>query len=285
MRGIHTARSQGHAVVFFDVQGGGRERLVSMDVFLRSLAESISDELGLDESLLDQAWQGTRSSSVKLQRLLEKQVLPGLDKPLILAMDEADSLLKTDFYIDFFGLLRSWHNRRATSPEWDKFSMALVISTEPYLLIPDVNLSPFNVGLHLELRDFTIEQVRDLNARHGSPIVASDLPHLMNLLQGHPYLTRRALYALVAEGVTWRQFMRDAPTDEGPFGDHLRHHYWGIRDRPELKQALKEIIHTRRCSDEMALFRLLKAGLVKGGGGTYTCRCGLYEFYFRDKLL
>lgn len=285
MRGIHTARSQGQAVVFFDVQGSGRERLATLDVFLRSLAEATSDELDLDESLLDQAWQGTRSSSVKLQRFLEKQVLPGLNQPLILAMDEADSLLWTNFYIDFFGLLRSWHNRRATNPEWDKFNMVLVISTEPYLLIPDVNQSPFNVGLHLELSDFTFEQVRDLNARHGSPVAANDLPHLMDLLQGHPYLMRRALYALVAERMSWAQFVRDAPSDEGPFSDHLRHQYWGIRDKPDLKRALKEIINTRRCSDEMALFRLLKAGLVKGGGSNTTCRCSLYEAYFKDKLL
>ena len=285
MHNIYTARLQGHAVVFFDVQGIGRERLASMDVFLRSLAEAISDELGLDEALLDQAWQGKRSTAVRLQRFLEKQVLPGLDKSLILAIDEADGLLKTSFYTDFFGLLRSWHNRRATSPEWDKFSMVLVISTEPYLLIPDVNQSPFNVGLHLELSDFTIEQVRDLNTRHGTPVAAANLPALMNLLQGHPYLTRRALYALAAESMSWAQLMLDAPTDEGPFSDHLRHQYWGIRDKPELRQALKEIVKTCRCSDELAFFRLLKAGLVKGSAAHCTCRCGLYESYFRGKLL
>ena len=135
--------------------------------FLRGMAESISDELALDEPLLEQAWQGTRGASVKLQRFLEKQVLPGLDKPLVLAIDEADGLLQSNFYTDFFGLLRSWHNRRATNPEWEKFNLVLVISTEPYLLIADVNQSPFNVGLHLGLSDFTVEQVRDLNLRHG----------------------------------------------------------------------------------------------------------------------
>jgi serine/threonine-protein kinase len=106
----------------------------------------------------------------------------------------------------------------------------------------------------------------------------------MNLLQGHPYLTRRALYALTAEGMSWAQFMREAPTDQGPFGDHLRRQYWNVRDKPELKQALKEILNTHHCSDDMALFRLLKAGLVKGAGTYYTCRCDLYEFYFKNKL-
>jgi hypothetical protein len=285
MRGIQHARSQDHTVVFFDIQSSGRERLVSSEVFLRGMAEAISDELALDEPLLEQAWQGTRGAAVKLQRFLEKQVLPGLDKPLVLAIDEADSLLQSNFYTDFFGLLRSWHNRRATNSKWEKFNLVLVISTEPYLLIADVNQSPFNVGLHLGLSDFTVDQVRDLNLRHGSPVNANDLAALMNLLQGHPYLTRRALYALAVEGMSWAQFMREAPTDQGLFSDHLRHQYWNVRDRPELKQALKEILNTRHCSDEMALFRLLKAGLVKGAGNHYTCRCDLYELYFKDKLL
>ncbi len=285
MRGMRHARSQGQPVVFFDVQSSGRERLASCEVLLRSLAEVIVDDLALDESLLEQAWQGTRSIQIKLQRFLESQVLPRLDKPLVLAIDEADSLLQTDFHTDFFSLLRSWHNRRAINPKWEKFNLVLVISTEPYLLIADVNQSPFNVGLHLDLSDFTLEQVRDLNLRHGSPVGENNLATLMNLLQGHPYLTRRALYALAVEGLSWSQFVREAPTDQGLFSDHLRRQYWGIRDKPDLKQALKEIIHTRRCSDEMAFFRLLKAGLVKGCDDNYTCRCGLYEVYFKDKLL
>jgi hypothetical protein len=284
MRGMQHARSHGQAVVFFDVQGSGRERLASSEMFLRGMAEAISDELALDEPLLEQAWQGTRGASVKLQRFLEKQVLPSLDKPLVLAIDEADGLLQSNFYTDFFSLLRSWHNRRATNPEWEKFNLVLVISTEPYLLIADVNQSPFNVGLHLGLSDFTVEQVRDLNLRHGSPVGANDLAMLMNLLQGHPYLTRRALYALTAEGMSWAQFVREAPTDQGSFSDHLRRQYWNVRDKPELQQALKEILNTRRCSDEMSRFRLLKAGLIKGVNDNYVCRCGLYELYFRDKL-
>ena len=284
-RGLQAARAQGQAVVFFDAQSSGRECLASLEVFLRGLAEAICDELGLDESRLDQAWQGTRSASSKLQRFLEKQVLTTLDRPLVLALDEVDGLLQTNFHTDFFGLLRSWHNRRAINAEWEKFNLALVISTEPYLLIADVNQSPFNVGLHLGLSDFTFAQVRDLNARHGSPVNAHDLAALMTLLHGQPYLTRRALYALAVEGLTWAQLVRDAPTDDGPFNDHLRHQYWGIRDKPELTRALKEIVNTRRCSDEMAFFRLLKAGLVTGSGAQCACRCGLYEAYFRGKLL
>jgi hypothetical protein len=75
----------------------------------------------------------------------------------------------------------------------------MVISTEPYLLIADPNQSPFNVGLKLSLEDFSMDQVRDLNQRHGAPVRESDIPELTALLGGHPYLTRKALYTVVTE--------------------------------------------------------------------------------------
>jgi len=106
----------------------------------------------------------------------------------------------------------------------------------------------------------------------------------MDLLGGHPYLTRKALYTLVAERLAWADLARVAPTDHGPFGDHLRHHHWLLRDEPELREALRQVVHHERCADDMAFFRLLRAGLVKGSGDVCRCRCDLYRMYFEDKL-
>ena len=202
----------------------------------------------------------------------------------VLALDEADRLLGTDFYRDFFALVRSWHNSRALDDRWNKLNIAMVISTEPYLLIDDVTQSPFNVGLNLYLQDFDKAQVRNLNRQHGSPVKEGNFPQLMELLSGHPYLTRKALYTLVSDRLTWVELVRVAPLDHGPFGDHLRHHHWLLRDEPGLRKALKQVILHARCTDDIALFRLLRAGLVKGSGDVCRCRCDLYRMYFEDKL-
>ena len=284
IRGIQHARSQGVNVAFLDFQSFGSQTLSSLDLFLQEFAETICDDLDLDEEAIEQAWEGSRSPTKKLTRFMEKQVLPAFDEPILLAMDEADALLQTNFYKDFFGLLRSWHNRRASRDAWEKLNIALVISTEPYLLIDDIHQSPFNVGLYLGLEDFDADQVRDLNTRHGSPVEDQYLSQLMALLNGHPFLTRLALYKMVAEKMPWADLKRDAPTDYGPFGDHLRHQYWIIHDKPELKNALRDIILTQCCPNEKALFRLLQAGLIKGSGDAYTYRCDLYKQYFQDKL-
>jgi hypothetical protein len=140
------------------------------------------------------------------------------------------------------------------------------------------------VGLKLYLEDFDETQVGDLNQRHGSPVSADYFLQFMEWLNGHPYLTRKALYTMVTEQLTWTEMTRIAVTDQGPFGDHLRHQQWLLHDQPALREAMKQVIHQKRCSDEMALFRLLRAGLVKGSGEVHTCRCELYRMYFKDKL-
>nr|MBC8492551.1 AAA-like domain-containing protein [Chloroflexota bacterium] len=179
---------------------------------------------------------------------------------------------------------RSWHNSRALNDQWNRLNIVMVISTEPYLLIADVTQSPFNVGLKLYLRDFDEAQVHDLNQRHGSPVHEGDFLQFMKLFNGHPYLTRKALYTLVTERLAWANLASVAATDQGPFSDHLRHHHWLLHNEPDLREALKQIILQNRCTDEMAFFRLLRAGLVKGSGEVCKCRCDLYRTYFEDKL-
>ena len=284
IRGIHYAREQGAKVICLDVQRIDSDHLVTSDVFLRYFAEFIIRELHLDSSKIDQYWHGALGPQDNLTYLLEDYVLNKIEDQIVLAMDEIDRLLHTSFHKDFFALIRSWHNTRASDENWDKLNIVMVISTEPYLLIGETTQSPFNVGLNLYLEDFTDLQVHDLNYRHGLPVRQEEEPLIMNLLGGHPYLTRKALYTLATENIDLQKLIRAATNDHGPFGDHLRHHHWLLKDKPELIQALKDIIKKNSCPNEMAVFRLLRAGLIKASGDVCQCRCDLYRIYFEDKL-
>jgi hypothetical protein len=284
VRGVHHAREHGAKVVCLDMQRIDQDHLGTPDVFLRCLAEFIARELRLDVAEVAKLWRSSLGPQDKLTYLMEDYVVPECNTPIVLALDEADRLLGTDFYKDFFALVRAWHNSRALDDQWNMLNIVIVISTEPYLLIADPNQSPFNVGLGLYLNDFDEAQVRNLNRRHGSPVRERDFPQLMELLGGQPYLTRKVFYTLVTGQLTWADLMRAAPQDHGLFGDHLRHHHWLLRNKPDLKEALKQVIRHNRCTDDMAFFRLLRAGLVKGSGDVCKCRCDLYRMYFEDKL-
>lgn len=284
VRGIHHARQRGFEVVHLDMQRIDRETLESMDLFLHSLASHIVRKLHLDMAFVTRFWQSSAGPQDKLTSLMEDYILEERDKPFIFAMDEVDRLLHSDFHNDFFALLRSWYNSAAYDERWEMLNIVLVISTEPYLLIQDVNQSPFNMGLKLYLADFNEQQLRDLNRRHGSPVQARDFADFMRLLHGHPYLTRKAFYTLVTERLSWAQLTRVAAAGSGPFADHLRQLHWQLSHDQQLKEALKEVIQYNRCQDDNSLFRLLRAGLIKGSGNFYECRCDLYRLYFEDKL-
>jgi hypothetical protein len=283
VRGVQHACGRGFRTLCFDFQSFDSRRLASLDLLLRDLGEFIAGKLRLSVDV-EQLWRSSLPPQEKLTNLFEEHVLLTVDQPLVLALDEADRLVGTGLSRDFFSLVRAWHNNRALYDEWNKLNIVLVISTEPYLLINDISQSPFNVGLTLYLEDFTEAQVADLNRRHGSPVKERELPQTMELLNGHPYLNRKALYTMVTEKMAWADLARVAASDQGPFADHLRHHFWLLRNAQELREALKQVVRHDRCVDDVSFFRLLQAGLVKGSGDVCRCRCGLYEQYFKDKL-
>lgn len=284
MRGLKHAREQELFTVFVDLQTIGEEQLATPDVFLQELARALFHGLDLDVSHVDRLWRSSHIPQSKLTYLIEDELLPKLDVPIVFAIDEADSILRSPFHTDFFGMIRSWHNRRAMSEEWEKFNIVLVISTEPYFLIRDQYQSPFNVGMRLELVDFNLTQVAHMNQQHGSPLDEQQLIEVMALINGQPYLTRKLLYVLVKQKQSWHEVKAICATDTGPFGDHLRNLGWILRDNAELRLALRQVIRVGQCDNETLLYRLQKAGLVIGSGDAYRCRCDLYEQYFSGLL-
>ncbi len=285
-RGIDFATTQGARVVKIDIQRvGGQEVLVNLDQFLRAIAFMIFRQLRLDLSEVDQNWGSSLPPTQKLTYLLEDFVLLEDMPPVVLAIDEADLLLQTHYYDDFFGLIRSWHNEAATNPQWQLINFILIISTEPYLLIRDKHQSPFNVGKRLELFDFDREQVHQLNQRYDLPLTSNEIDALMTLLDGHPYLTRVTLYEVALQNRSFATII-DTPTDDvGSFGEHLRRQLTLLHENPDLKEAMKQVIKHNRCGDDMLFFRLQRAGLVKGQTkDNCRCRCELYQRYLKEKL-
>jgi len=283
VRGIQEAKKAGADTILLDMQRVDKDHLASLDIFLRYFAEYTIFKLSQDAGVIDRYWHRNLSPQEKLTSLLEDYVLDKVDRNLVLALDEIDVLLATPFSTEFFGLVRSWHNLRASDEIWDKLSTVMVISTEPFLLISDSNQSPFNVGTNIYLQDFKKEEIQDLNMRHGSPVDDGEFDELVNAFGGHPFLTRKAFYLLVAEKQNWKVLKASVAEEHGPFGDHLRRYHWMIQQDEDLKNAFRNVIKNNKCSDEM-LHRLLQAGLIKASGDFVKCRCDLYRIYFETKL-
>lgn len=284
IQGVHHARKRGLRVVALDLQRVASAHLTSVDGFLRYLADFVVGKLRLDPAEVGRVWQTAPGPQEGMTSLMEDYILPHSEAPLVLAIDETDRLLQTAYYSDFFALLRFWHGNRAMEDQWNDLHMVMTLVAEPYLLIVGEGQSPWNVGRTLHLRDFDLRQVRELNRHHGSQLAEGELQELHALLDGHPYLTRKALYDLAMEGLVWADLARLAADDRGPFGEHLQSQYWSISDQPGLRAALRQIILHNRCEDESAFLQLQRYGLVKENDRQCVCRCRLYEVYFRDKV-
>jgi hypothetical protein len=286
MRLIEAAVEAGKRVAFLDFQLFDQAALADADTFFRQFCAGLTDQLELANQV-DKYWQMPQSRSQRCTHYMSGHLLKQLDSSLVLAMDEVEAVFDAPFRSDFFGMLRSWHNHRGHPLErkiWRQLDLALVTSTEPYQLIDNLNQSPFNVGEVIQLTDFAPDQVADLNRRHDSPLTPAQERQLMDLLYGHPYLVRRALYLVASQRFSPADLFSQATDDRGPFGDHLRNHLFRLHGKADLIQGLREVMHYHTCHDERVFFRLRGAGLIYRKDREVLPRCQLYADFFREHL-
>ncbi len=275
---------RGMKTAFIDFQMIEKNAIENVDIFYRQFCSLLSLEFDVEDRT-EEFWKNPLGQVQKTTNYVIKYLLKELqDTHLLLAMDEVERMFTSPFRSDFFGMLRSWHNSRARGGDWMRFNMALVTSTEPYQFIADLNQSPFNVGAVVELIDFTPEQVIGLNRRHGKPLSLGQVEKVSELLGGHPYLTRKALYLVASKRVTFDEIVKNACEDGGPFGDHLRNHLFRMSDHQELKSGLMQVIKYQRCADKHVFFRLRGTGLIKRVGDDVLPRNQLYAEYFEKRL-
>ncbi len=203
-----------------------------------------------------------------------------------MGLDEVDLIFQYPVIArDFLGLLRSWHERAKNEPIWKKLRLVIVHSKEVYIPM-DINQSPFNVGLAIELPELNLSQVQDLVQRHALNWAGQEVERLMQMVGGHPYLVRVALYQIALGRMTLEQLLRIAPTEEGLYSDHLRRHLLNLEENEELLAATKEVVKKNDPVriDAGKAFKLRSMGLVKFTGNDVQPLCELYRQYFRDRL-
>lgn len=251
--------------------------LESFSTILSEIAAFLTHEFRLQHNPMPSI-----TSQRSLSYFMEDIVFPAIPEPMVLAFDEVDRVMGRPYQHDFFTMLRMWHNKRAepNSP-WARVDLALVISTEPALLIDSLDRSPFNVAPPIIVEPFTLAHYAELNQRYGSPLAAAELSQLFELLGGHPYLTRLAFYQLVATDA-WRfaTLMDAAADDYGPFGDHLRAWLLKLRRHAEVLDALRQMMRHGTIPREELFYRLYGAGLVQRTGQRIHPANQLYQQFF-----
>ncbi|BAZ28379.1 hypothetical protein NIES4074_08110 [Cylindrospermum sp. NIES-4074] len=282
---LHHANQQGYLTASLNFQSADAEFLSNLDQFLQWFCATITYEINLPDKL-ENYWQGVLGSKNKCTNYFQRYLLAEINRPIVLGLDEVDEVFKyPTIAADFFGLLRAWHERSKNDPIWKNLRLVIVHSKEVYIPL-NINQSPFNVGLPIELPDLNQAQVKDLALRHKLNWSDSQIAELMTLVDGHPYLVRVALYQIARGRITLPKLQQIAPTEEGPYSDHLRRHLLNLQQDGELLPAFKRVVAANEPVDvrNTDAFKLHSMGLVKLQGNKVKPSCDLYRQYFSDRL-
>lgn len=278
---IAEGEEQAKTVAHLDFQLFGAEAAsIEYDAFFKQFCLLLTETLTI-ENQVNKHWQESGANSmISCTTYLTRCVLPKLEAPLVLAMDEVDNIYDGGYRSDFFTMLRNWSNARS-KPIFKNLDIVFVTSAEREWLITAGSQSYFNVGTQLELNDFSIDQIRKLNAAHREPFKASELERLFALTNGHPNLIRRALFEVAAGRHTVTSLFAHYADDDGPFREHLRLLFHRMYGNAAFIDGLSKIIAGRPFTDRNVIFRLERLGVVCKRGPSVMPRCAVYAEYFR----
>lgn len=287
LRILVRAREREMNTVTLNFQQAERQVFSSLDRFLRWFCLNVARQLQLKPNLGDY-WDEDMGSKISCTAYLQEYILTKIDRPLVLALDEVNYIFEhREIASEFLGLIRSWHEEAKVFDIWQKLRLIVIHSTEVYIPL-NINQSPFNIGLPIELTSFSTEQVEELARRHGLNWHGkSEIEQLMAMLDGHPYLIRVALYHLSRGNLNFDQMLSEAPSIKGIYSSHLRRHLMTLQQHSELRAGLKQVLNSQKSVKLKATiaYKLESMGLVKLKQDLVTVSCQLYRLYFRDRQI
>jgi hypothetical protein len=280
------AKQKGYTTGLLHFQQIEATALIDLNRLLRWFCSNLALQLGFKPNL-DNFWDEDLGSKMSCTLYLEAYLLNSIKTPFILALEEVNQIIEhPDLAKEFLTLLRFWYERTKTDATWQKLRLIMVHSTEIYIPL-DINQSPLNIGLRVELPPFDIQQVSDLVRRHHLDLGTEQIAQLMELVSGHPYLIRLSLYHLAKGDLSWRKLIENASTDSGIYGEVLHRNLRYLQQNPDLARAFIRVLQTDDPVEleQVDAFKLYSMGLVNLLGNQVTVSCDLYRQYFRDRLL
>ncbi|NEN97870.1 MAG: hypothetical protein F6K50_20820 [Moorea sp. SIO3I7] len=284
---IAHGQKQGYGQVYLNMN---QLPFTELDRFLKSFCLQVGKKLKLPNQL-ETYWDDSLFTSIdNCTAYFEEYLLDSLESPLVLCLDDLDRVFHDqDIAEGFLPLLRSWHESGKFDDSWKKLRLVVAHATEIYIDL-DINKSPFNVGLPIELLEFSDQQVNEFAQSYGLTLSVDSVTKLMAMVGGHPDLLSQGFDYLKnnqpAEK-TLDTLLALAPTEAGIYGSHLYLLLTSIQEHPQLLDAVKLLLSTTKPVrlDATITRKLESIGLVERHGNDCSLRCNLYREYFSDRIL
>lgn len=283
---LEHGRAFSHQTVYLDFGSVERSIIQDLDKLLRWLCVMVSRQLQLENRVNDYWDTDILGSNDNCTVYCEEYILAEIGDAIVLALDNIDKLFSHEAVIeDFLGMLRSWHEKGKTHGCWARLKLILAHSTEVYIPL-DINQSPFNAGIPVLLEEFTISQIQSLAVLYQLNWDISQITKLVNLVGGHPYLIRLAMYQIKLRNLTLEQFLQEAISEIGIFSNPLRRLLNILKQSPELSSAYAKVVQSNEpvALDSLQIYQLHSIGLVQHQQNLVAPCCKLYRDYFKRVL-
>jgi len=279
---LHHASQHQCQTVSLGFQLADRDAFQNMNRLLQWLCASVGLGLKIPNRLNDY-WDDLFGSKISCKMYFEQYLLPTTQQPLVLGLDNVDRLFDyPDIAAEFFSLLRTWHEEGKNRDVWQKLRLVVVHSTEVYIPL-EVNKSPFNVGLPVELTPFTPDQITTLAQKFGLDWSSTQSQQLNNLVGGQPYLVKKGLYHLWRNDVDFEELLNTATSQTSIYAEHLQWQQLRLQRQPELATAFTQVLEAPTdAALNLEVASLLQSlGLVTLNANQLVPSCKLYEQFFR----
>ncbi|MBD2492124.1 AAA family ATPase [Aulosira sp. FACHB-615] len=309
VRMIHYLQHEGVCCAPIDMTLIGSEN-VTPDQWYKGFASELGRRLGLRSKVNLKAWWKERDDISPVQRLSEfiEEVLlveVGIEneipsKPLVIFIDEIDSVLSLNFSVnDFFALIRYCYNQRSLNPQYQRLTFAFFGVATPSDLISNIQTTPFNIGQFIQLEGFKEHEAQPLLQGLAEKVSNPQtvLKEILAWTNGQPFLTQKLCKLIrnnsspIPNGseVSWiENLVRTNIIDDWESQDepeHLR----TIRDRllksnksVQLLEIFRQVLHQEEVItvDSPEEKELLLSGLVVKQQGMLRVQNRIYKLIF-----
>jgi hypothetical protein len=282
---------------------------VTIDQWYAGIAYTLSTQLRLGDLMTFKTWWSDRTLLSPVHRLgcwIQEVALVQIEQPIVIFIDEVDSVLSLDFSADdFFALIRACYNKRVDSPEYHRLSFALLGVATPSDLMRDKTRTPFNIGQAIQLTGFQFHEAKPLLPgleNHAKDPLAL-LKTILDWTGGQPFLTQKLCKLIqsspyvipIGYEVSWmEQLVRSRiienweAQDEPPHLRTIRDHLVGNEQTAThlLNLCEKLLANGRLLADEsLEQMELRLSGLVVEHNRTLIIYNRIYAAIFRQWLL
>ncbi|MDJ0647069.1 MAG: AAA-like domain-containing protein [Xenococcaceae cyanobacterium MO_188.B19] len=226
---------------------------------------------------LKQWWQAHQDLSLiqNLSRFIEEVLLAEAreqddiwEPPIVICLDEVDSVLSLDFSInDFFALIRFCYNQRSLKPQYRRLSFALFGVASPSDLIDDYRRTPFNIGQAIQLNGFTLQEAKPLLAGLQEIKTVCNpqliLQEILTWTNGQPFLTQK-LCKLVRASPPQMSLNNEGDWIEQLIRTQIINN-WQTQDEPEHLKTIRDrlVSNQQKTGSLLAMYQqILQQGFI-----------------------